>query len=80
MNLIEAIILGITQGLTEWIPISSEGVTVLLGVNFLDGITLTELIRLSLFLHLGTFLAAAVYFKKDILEISKSRCRHKGYT
>ncbi len=76
MNLIEAIILGITQGLTEWIPISSEGVTVLLGVNFLDGITLTELIRLSLFLHLGTFLAAAVYFKKDILELIKQLLKY----
>lgn len=76
MDLIEAIILGIAQGITEWIPISSEGVTVLLGVNFLDGITLTELIRLSLFLHLGTFLAAAVYFKKDLLELIRQLLKY----
>lgn len=67
MSLIEAIVLGIAQGITEWIPISSEGVTVFLGVYFFDGITLTELIRLSLYLHLGTFLAALVYFRQDIL-------------
>ncbi len=71
MGLIEAIILGITQGVTEWIPISSEGVTVLLGVKFFDGITINELIRLSLYLHLGTFLAAVVYFKKDVVSLIK---------
>ncbi|MCR4260877.1 MAG: undecaprenyl-diphosphate phosphatase [Candidatus Colwellbacteria bacterium] len=71
MNVIEAIVLGIAQGLTEWIPISSEGVTVLLGVKFFDGITVTELIRLSLYLHLGTFLAAVVYFKKEIVALLK---------
>lgn len=76
MNLIEAIILGIAQGVTEWIPISSEGVTVLLGVKFFGGITLTELIKLSLYLHLGTFLAATVYFRKDIVELTKQLVRY----
>lgn len=71
MDLIRAIVLGISQGITEWIPISSEGVTVLIGVNFFDGITATELIRLSLYLHLGTFLAALIYFKKDISSLAK---------
>ncbi|MDP3953207.1 MAG: undecaprenyl-diphosphate phosphatase [bacterium] len=66
MSFIEAIVLGIAQGITEWVPVSSEGVTVLLGVNFFDGITATELIRLSLYLHLGTFLAALFYFRKDV--------------
>ncbi|MEX2054167.1 MAG: undecaprenyl-diphosphate phosphatase [Candidatus Colwellbacteria bacterium] len=66
MNLIEAIILGAVQGISEWIPISSEGLTVLLGVYFFDGITATELIRLSLYLHLGTFLAALFYFRKEV--------------
>jgi len=71
MNFIEAIVLGISQGVTEWIPISSEGVTVLLGVNFFDGITATELIRLSLYLHLGTFLAALFYFRQEVKALLK---------
>ena len=64
------------QGITEWIPISSEGVTTLLGLNFFDGITLTELIRLSLYLHLGTFLAAIVYFRKDVMELAKQLIKY----
>ena len=76
MNVIEAIILGITQGITEWIPISSEGATMLLGVKFFDGITLTEIIRLSLYLHLGTFFAAVVYFKKDVAELLRQLFRY----
>ncbi|KKT87327.1 MAG: hypothetical protein A2119_01865 [Candidatus Colwellbacteria bacterium GWA2_46_10] len=76
MNLIEAIVLGIAQGITEWIPISSEGITVLLGVKFFDGITVTELIRLSLYLHLGTFLAATIYFKKDVVNLAKQLFRY----
>ncbi len=76
MNLIEAIILGIIQGVTEWIPISSEGITVLLGVKFIEGITVTELIRFSLYLHLGTFLAAVVYFKKDVADLIKQLIRY----
>ena len=76
MDLIEAIVLGVAQGLTEWIPISSEGITVLLGVRFFGGITLTELIRLSLYLHLGTFLATIVYFKRDVVELAKQLIRY----
>ncbi len=71
MNFIEAIILGIAQGISEWIPISSEGLTVLIGVNFFDGISATELIRLSLYLHLGTFLAALLYFRKEVVHLLK---------
>ena len=56
------IILGIVQGLFEWIPISSEGI-VALASKFL----LIEFnpIDLALFLHLGTLLAVIFYFKKD---------------
>lgn len=77
MNLLEAIILGATQGISEWLPISSEGLTVLLGVNFFDGITATELIRLSLYLHFGTFMAALIYFRRDVLNLLKDVFRYR---
>ncbi|OGY56730.1 MAG: hypothetical protein A2Y84_01400 [Candidatus Colwellbacteria bacterium RBG_13_48_8] len=77
MNLIEAIVLGIVQGIAEWVPISSEGLTVLIGVRFFENITLTELIRLSLFLHLGTLLAALVYFKRDVIHLLKELFNYK---
>ncbi|MDD5710701.1 MAG: undecaprenyl-diphosphate phosphatase [Candidatus Colwellbacteria bacterium] len=78
MEFLEAIFLGITQGVAEWIPISSEGITVLLGEHLFDGITLTELIRLSLYLHLGTFLAAFIYFRKDVLGLLKQSLHYQG--
>lgn len=66
MDYIQALILGVTQGIAEWIPISSEGLTAILAVNFFEGITATEIIRISLYLHIGTFLAALIYFRKDL--------------
>ena len=52
----EAIILGILQGIFEWLPISSRGNLVLLMVPLL-GIDKSEALNLSMLLHIGTFLA-----------------------
>ena len=66
MNIFESIILGIIQGLTEFLPISSSGHLVLgqyfLGIN-LDGILL------EVVLHLGTLFAILIYYKDDLKEI-----------
>lgn len=60
------ILLGILQGIFEWIPISSEGVVALAG-QFL--VKEFNPIEVALFLHLGTLLAVLIYFKKDWKEI-----------
>ena len=61
--MIESIILGAVQGIAEWLPVSSEAMIVLVKNNFFaDGGSLTEHIRQAIFLHLGTLLAALVYF------------------
>jgi len=62
----EYIILGIIQGIFEWIPISSEGVVALASRFLVDDF---KPVDLSLFLHLGTFFAVLVYFRKDWQEI-----------
>jgi undecaprenyl-diphosphatase len=65
--MLEQIILGIIQGIAEWLPISSEGVIVLVVKNFWGGEKgIEEIIKTALFLHLGTFLAALFYFRKDV--------------
>jgi len=64
--MINYIILGIVQGIFEWLPISSEGITSLLS-NFL--IQDFHPIDIALFLHLGTLLAAIIYFRKDWIKI-----------
>lgn len=70
--MLEGIVLGIIQGITEWLPISSEAVLILVKTNFFnEGESLTELIGLALFLHLGTLLAAAWYLREDVLALAK---------
>ena len=70
--MLESITLGIIQGIVEWLPVSSEGFLVLAQVNLFDSSApLEELIKISLFLHLGTFLAALFYFWEDVKNLSK---------
>lgn len=70
MNLFQALILGILQGLTEFLPVSSSGHLILLP-NLLGW--QTQSLAFDTVLHLGTASALVVYFRKDILEIVKSK-------
>jgi undecaprenyl-diphosphatase len=67
MNIIDALILGIIQGITEWLPISSEGMVSLFLTS--RGMPLNAAIPLAIFLHTGTLLAAAIYFRSEIRDI-----------
>ncbi len=68
--MLEQIILGIIQGIVEWLPVSSEGILVLVRANFFNrGQGWEEIIREVLFLHLGTFFAALIYFRKDVWQL-----------
>ena len=71
-RMLEGIVLGTIQGITEWLPISSEAAVILVKANFFGGKeTLTELIGFALFLHLGTFLAASWYLRDDVIALIK---------
>ena len=62
-----AILLGILQGIFEWLPISSEGnLTILLTAL---GTAPEQAVRYSLFLHLGTATAAIGYFQSELREL-----------
>lgn len=67
--MVESIILGILQGITEWLPISSDSVLVLTQLRFFGESSFLEATRYSLFLHGGTFLAAFVYLRKDVFRL-----------
>ncbi len=77
--MVEQIILGLVQGVAEWLPVSSEGMLVLISKNFFHNQAETsELIRQALFLHLGTFLAALIYFRKDVWKIIKTFINYRS--
>ncbi|PIR69386.1 MAG: hypothetical protein COU47_03380 [Candidatus Niyogibacteria bacterium CG10_big_fil_rev_8_21_14_0_10_46_36] len=67
--MIESVVLGLLQGFAEWLPISSEGLLVLAQVNLFGETSIIHAVELSLFLHLGTFFAALIYFRKDVRRI-----------
>ena len=64
----EGFILGIIQGITEWLPVSSEGILTLVGIKFF-GRDLAGSISMAIFLHMGTFFSALIYFRKDVVKI-----------
>ena len=78
MELFQQIILGIIQGITEWIPVSSEGFLLFVTSNFFGEIELDLFLRQALFLHLGTFFAALVYFRKEIKELLKGAMNYSN--
>ena len=62
------ILLGFLQGIFEWIPISSEGVVAIFSSYLVKDYNSVDL---ALFLHLGTVLAAIVYFWKDWINLAQ---------
>ncbi|MEW6259043.1 MAG: undecaprenyl-diphosphate phosphatase [Thermodesulfobacteriota bacterium] len=69
MNLLEAIILGIVQGLTEFLPVSSSGHLVLLQNLF--GLQEAELV-FDVSVHVGTILAVLIFLRREIVAIFDS--------
>jgi undecaprenyl-diphosphatase len=71
MSAIEALILGIVQGLTEFLPISSSGHLEIGKALFgLEAIG-QESLFLTLVLHVGTALSTLIIFRKDIILLIK---------
>ena len=57
-------VLGIVQGVSEWLPISSKTL-VIIASTFLFGLGIKEAYALGLFLEAGTFIAALYYFRRE---------------
>jgi undecaprenyl-diphosphatase len=78
MTLLQAIVLGIVQGLTEFIPISSTGHLVFASrlVGLYDGVEATlkaeQTTATIAVIQLGTLLAVLVYFARDIMNITRA--------
>ncbi|HSV86974.1 MAG TPA: undecaprenyl-diphosphate phosphatase, partial [Levilinea sp.] len=70
MTIIQALILGIVQGITEFLPISSSGhlvmTTYLLGWD----IPIEQKFPFDVLVQLGTLVAVFIYFRKDLRAIA----------
>ena len=71
MSIIEAIILGIIQGFTEFLPVSSSGHLELAKVILGDSSVPEESLTFTVVLHFATALSTLVIFRKEVLEIFK---------
>jgi len=69
MSLLEAILIGIIQGATEFLPISSDGHLVLIPAVF--GLSQPDLVLIGL-VHAGTLLAILSYFWRDLIAIARA--------
>src|SRR6056297_171680 len=72
MDLLQAVFLGIVQGLTEFFPVSSSGHLVIFQRIF--GLEEPALL-FDICVHVGTLLAVAAYFYADIIRICRALLR-----
>lgn len=75
MNWIEAVVLGVVQGLTEFLPVSSSGHLVLF--QHLFGLVEPELL-FDICVHVGTLAAVLAVFYRDILNLLSTLARLPG--
>jgi undecaprenyl-diphosphatase len=77
MDIFEAIILGIIQGLTEFLPVSSSGHLELAKVILGDTSVPEESLTFTVVLHFATALSTMVIFRKEVAEILKGLFQFK---
>lgn len=70
MDLIQILVLGLVQAITEWVPLSSKTIDAVIYTKFFGGAP-ENVIPMLLFLHLGTLIAATIYFRKEIADIAR---------
>jgi len=66
-ELLFAVLVGIVQGIVEWLPISSQG-NVSIVVTLVSDVDPVVAVDLALFVQLGTILSAATYYRADIAD------------
>ena len=72
MSYLHAVLLGLVQGLTEFLPVSSSGHLALLQHFF--GVKADEVLLFTVMLHVGTLVSVFIMYHKDI----KDLCTGKG--
>lgn len=77
MNLLDSFVLGIIQGLTEFLPVSSSGHLEITKVILGDHSVPKESLTFTVVLHFATALSTMIIFRKEIQEILKGLFQFK---
>ncbi|MEM9657488.1 MAG: undecaprenyl-diphosphate phosphatase, partial [Planctomycetota bacterium] len=74
MTLLEIIIMGVVQGVTEFLPVSSSGHLVVANalLESFGGSPVEDLVEVNVVLHLGTLGAVLVYYRREIARLLTS--------
>ncbi len=75
MQIWQAIVLGLVQGLTEFLPVSSSGHLAF----FMKCFGMDDILFYSVMLHLGTLVAVCAVFWRDIIDLFKRPFKTLGY-
>jgi len=68
IQLAYSIVIGIVQGIAEWLPVSSK-TQVLLASSYLLKLDYQQAYTFGLFMEIGTVLAAVIYFRRYLLDL-----------
>ena len=74
MNYLMVVVLGVVQGVAEFLPISSSGHLTLFQ-HFFGMPEPDDLF--NILLHFATLIAVFVYYRRDIWEIGRASCRER---
>jgi len=68
MNFLVSILLGIIQGISEWLPISSK-TQELIASHYLLGLDVSIAYTFGLFMEMGSIGSALIYFRQDVKRV-----------
>lgn len=68
IQLIYSVIIGLVQGISEWLPVSSK-TQIIVTSTLLLKLTYQQAYTFGLFMEIGTLVGAIIYFRKDLVKL-----------
>jgi len=74
MDILQILFIGLVQAIAEWFPLSSKTMDTLVYTGLYGGAN-ENVVSVLLFLHIGTLLAAIIYFRKELALLAREVLR-----